>query len=71
MCRYNRGLALVTYLTISEATIGNLFPSLPQALQDLNIGIVSVMFNCLIMISVSLLTRKFTIQDRIEERRKN
>lgn len=56
------GIATVTYITISQSTIGTLFPSLPQAAKDLNVGIIALMVNFLIMISVSLLTRKLMSQ---------
>jgi solute:Na+ symporter, SSS family len=59
------GIATVTYITISQSTIGTLFPSLPQAAKDLNVGIIALMLNFLIMIIVSLLTRKFTVQYKL------
>jgi SSS family solute:Na+ symporter len=55
------GMAIVTYITINQSTIGTLFPSLPQTVKDLNVGIIALMINFIIMISVSLLTRKRSV----------
>lgn len=52
------GLAIVAYITISDSTIGTLFPSLPQAAKDLNVGIIALSVNLLVMITVSLMVRK-------------
>ncbi|WP_110926445.1 sodium:solute symporter family protein [Bacillus massiliglaciei] len=52
------GLAVVTYITLSGTTIGTLFPSLPQAAKDLNVGIIALAVNILVMLAVSLLFRK-------------
>ncbi|NGQ96186.1 sodium:solute symporter [Brevibacillus sp. SYP-B805] len=50
------GVATVAYITISNSTIGTLFPSLPQAVKDLNVGIVALIVNVVLMTVVSLLT---------------
>ena len=52
------GIATVAYITISGSTIGSLFPSLPQAAKDLNVGIIALVINFIVMILVSLLIRK-------------
>ena len=52
------GIATVAYITISGSTIGTLFPSLPQAAKDLNVGIIALVINFIVMILVSLLIRK-------------
>ena len=52
------GLATVGYTTLTKATIGSLFPSLPQAAKDLNIGLIALLINVVAMIVVSLVTQK-------------
>lgn len=54
------GLATVGYTTITSATIGTLFPALPQVIKDLNIGLVALLINVIVMIGVSLIARKFS-----------
>ena len=56
------GIATVAYITISGSTIGTLFPALPQAAKDLNVGIIALVINFIVMIAVSLLTRKHAVQ---------
>jgi len=56
------GLAIVAYITLSHATIGTLFPSLPQAAKDLNVGIIALSVNFFVMITVSLTVRKFSVR---------
>jgi SSS family solute:Na+ symporter len=51
------GVATVAYITISKSTIGTLFPSLPQAVQDLNVGIIALIINVVVMSVVSLATK--------------
>jgi SSS family solute:Na+ symporter len=50
------GVATVAYITITKTTIGTLFPALPQAIQDLNVGIVALFVNVVVMTLVSLAT---------------
>lgn len=52
------GVGAVTYITMTETTIGTLFPALPQAAKDLNVGIVALLLNITVMMAVSLMTRK-------------
>lgn len=56
------GLAIVICITLSHSTIGTLFPSLPQAAKDLNVGIIALAINFLVMITVSLAYRKYAVQ---------
>jgi SSS family solute:Na+ symporter len=56
------GLAIVTYITLSHSTIGTMFPSLPQAAKDLNVGIIALAVNFFVMITVSLAFRKLSAQ---------
>jgi SSS family solute:Na+ symporter len=48
---------LVAYITIAGSTIGTLFPFLPQAVQDINVGIIALLANVAVMVVVSLATR--------------
>lgn len=52
------GLSIVTYITISQSTIGTLLPFLPQAAKDLNVGIIALLVNFIVMITVSLISKK-------------
>jgi SSS family solute:Na+ symporter len=51
------GVLLVAYITITGSTIGTLFPFLPQAVQDINVGIIALLANVAVMVVVSLATR--------------
>lgn len=55
------GVATVAYITVSKTTIGTLFPSLPQAAKDLNVGIVALIVNVVVLVIVSLATRNLVI----------
>jgi SSS family solute:Na+ symporter len=50
------GVLTVTYVTVKETTIGELFPFLPGAVADTNIGIVALVVNFVVLIIVSLAT---------------
>lgn len=52
------GLSIVTYITISQSTIATLLPFLPQAAKDLNVGIIALLVNFIVMITVSLMIKK-------------
>jgi SSS family solute:Na+ symporter len=58
------GVATVAYITITNTTIGTLFPVLPQAIQDLNVGIIALIVNVAVMILVSLTTRRLAVSDK-------
>lgn len=51
-------IIIIAYLTISGATIGSLFPSLPQVIKDLDVGLFVVIINFVITLGVSAVTRK-------------
>jgi solute:Na+ symporter, SSS family len=53
------GMFVVGYITLTKASIGTLFPSLPQGVQELNTGIIALILNLFVTIVVSLLTRSF------------
>ena len=50
------GVATVTYVTVAGTTIGQLFPFLPQALADTNIGVVALFDNFVVLLTVGLAT---------------
>ncbi|GAA4726755.1 sodium:solute symporter family protein [Brevibacillus fulvus] len=56
------GVATVAYITVSNSTIGTMFPFLPQVLKDLNVGIVAMVVNVIAMILVSLVTRSSAVE---------
>jgi hypothetical protein len=41
----------------THATVGSLFPALPQAIRDLNVGIIALAANIVAMVVVSSMTR--------------
>jgi SSS family solute:Na+ symporter len=52
------GVATVAITTITHTSVAALFPSLPEALRDLNIGIVALVLNLVALTVVSALTRR-------------
>ncbi|MCY8515904.1 sodium:solute symporter family protein, partial [Bacillus atrophaeus] len=52
------GLATVAYITVSHTTIADVFPTIPQSLKDVNTGIFALVINCMVMVIVSMVTRK-------------
>ncbi|XRG79047.1 sodium:solute symporter [Rossellomorea sp. GAMAL-10_SWC] len=60
------GVATVTYVTISNTTIGSLFPALPQYIKDLNIGVIGLVVNLVFLVVVSLLTKNIAVQSKKE-----
>ncbi|MFK2826991.1 sodium:solute symporter family protein [Bacillus sp. B190/17] len=60
------GLATVGYTTLTKATIGALFPSLPQVVKDMNIGLIALLINVVVMIVVSLVTQKSVVAAKEE-----
>ncbi len=51
------GVVVTTVLTFTHTTMGSLFPALPQAIRDLNVGIVALAANVVVMVAVSVVTR--------------
>ncbi|GHH99599.1 sodium:solute symporter family protein [Neobacillus kokaensis] len=51
------GIAAVAYITISGQTIGTIFPSLPQALKDFDVGIIALLVNLIFTFAVSAFTK--------------
>ncbi|TQR12956.1 sodium:solute symporter family protein [Psychrobacillus soli] len=52
------GVAIVIYVTFTKTTMASLFPSLPSAIQDLNIGVIALFTNIIVMFIVSFFTKK-------------
>ena len=52
------GIGTVAYTTLSGASLAKLFPALPGALQDVNIGAAALAFNVVVALAVSLATRR-------------
>ena len=52
------GLATVAYITMSQTTLVDLIPSLPQSWNDVNTGIIALVVNCVVMVVVSLAARR-------------
>ena len=51
------GLLVVAYITLSGSTIATMFPSFPQYIKDLNVGIVALLMNMIVMFIVSGFTK--------------
>jgi solute:Na+ symporter, SSS family len=60
------GVAVVAYVTITETTIGTLFPFLPQVVQDINVGVIALFANVVVMTVVSLATRDTVVKEAPE-----
>ncbi|MGW5694797.1 hypothetical protein ACWEWX_28770, partial [Streptomyces asiaticus] len=41
----------------SDATVGSLLPGLPQAVKDLNVGVIALVLNTVAMVGISAVTR--------------
>ena len=51
------GVSTVAYVTVSKVTVSTLFPSMPQIIKDLNVGVIAMFVNVVVMVAVSLATR--------------
>jgi SSS family solute:Na+ symporter len=52
------GVATVAATSLTHTSVASLFPMLPEALRDLNIGIVALVLNLLALTAVSAVTRR-------------
>jgi SSS family solute:Na+ symporter len=52
------GGVLVSFMDLGNIKIGELFPHLPQAIKDLNDGIIALFVNVIVLVIVSLVTKK-------------
>ncbi|MDM5337510.1 sodium:solute symporter [Fictibacillus enclensis] len=55
------GVATVTYITITGKTVGSIFPFLPQAIQDFNVGIIAMIVNLMVLFVVSAVTKSTAV----------
>jgi solute:Na+ symporter, SSS family len=55
------GVATVAATSLTHTSVASLFPALPEALQDLNIGIVALILNLVALGVVSAVTRRRTV----------
>lgn len=51
------GVVVTAILTFTKTTVGSLFPGLPEAVRDLNVGIIALVANVVVMVVVSAITR--------------
>jgi hypothetical protein len=51
------GILVAAVLSFTHATVGSLFPALPQAIRDLNVGIIALAANIVAMVVVSSVMR--------------
>ncbi len=51
------GVATVAAITLTHSTLGTLFPSWPDAVKDINVGIVALVLNVVALVVVSALGR--------------
>ena len=51
------GAVVAAVLSFTHATIGSLFPVLPEAIRDLNVGIIALAANIAALVAVSALSR--------------
>jgi SSS family solute:Na+ symporter len=62
------GVATVAAITISETSVGRLFPFLPQAIQDINVGIIALIVNAVVLTAVSAATRSLSAAPQASEK---
>ena len=56
------GIGTASATSLTHTTIATLFPGLPEALRDLNIGIVALVLNVLTLAVVSVITRRVSVE---------
>jgi len=52
------GVSIVAYQTLAGTTMATMFPRAPHLIQDLDIGVVAITVNTIVMLAVSLFTKK-------------
>ncbi|WP_223590051.1 sodium:solute symporter family protein [Neobacillus bataviensis] len=55
------GGVLVSIMSLGNITIGQLLPHIPQVIKDLNVGIIALFVNTIVVIAVSLMTKKISL----------
>jgi len=56
------GACSVAAITLTHSTIGGLLPFLPDALKDLNVGLVALLLNVVVTALVSIATRPNVVE---------
>ncbi|GAA2237147.1 MULTISPECIES: sodium:solute symporter family protein [Kitasatospora] len=51
------GVTTVAATTLAHTTVGGLLPFLPQAVKDVNIGVIALLVNTVVLLAVSAVTR--------------
>lgn len=59
------GVVIAAILTFTHASIGGWAPGLPQAIQDLNVGIVALIANIVVLVVVSALTQRMHVAEAV------
>ncbi|QGQ45587.1 sodium:solute symporter family protein [Metabacillus sediminilitoris] len=59
------GIIIVFYSTVTETSLATLFPSLPQEIKDIDLGLAVIIINIVVTLGVSAVTRKSV--NRVEE----
>jgi solute:Na+ symporter, SSS family len=54
---YCSGAVVAAVFSFTHATIGSLFPALPEAIRDLNVGIIALAANIVAMVVVSAVSK--------------
>ena len=62
------GVVTVATVTLTQTTLGKLIPALPQAVQDLNIGIVALIVNVVVLVIVSRVARAARMMAQLQMR---
>ena len=58
------GVVVAAILTFTHATIGSLFPGLPEEIRDLNVGIIALVANIVVLVVVSAASRPRKVSAR-------
>ncbi|MBV9845328.1 MAG: hypothetical protein JOZ47_09685 [Kutzneria sp.] len=58
VCGIVAGVAVVAVLTLSGLTLAGIAPWLPRSVTDLNVGVVALVVNLVVLVVVTLLTRR-------------
>ncbi|RNB83687.1 sodium:solute symporter family protein [Brevibacillus nitrificans] len=63
-CGIIAGVVVVGYVTVTNMTMDKIFPFFPQAVKDLDIGIVALIVNVVVSLVVSMATRHLDLGKR-------
>lgn len=58
------GGIVIGYTNVTNTTFGSLFPSLPQIVKDINIGIIALIANIIVMTLVSMATKNSALSNK-------